>query len=805
MGCARNTPPCPSGASPLSEGGNVPVSPLRMKGGTRSAPLDPPPSERGVARSAPPDPPPSERGVARSAGGSTPCVTEGFFTALIAILLSGCALGRAGASPVFREGFEDGIAGWEGGATMAQDAAVAHGGARSLRLAVADPMHDAVYATRKVPVVGGAYYAASCFVKIDNVVEAPGVKPSAGAGFIVEWADKDGAWMKDGQYACGLRGTADWRRVECASLKAPDDAGFVILFLALRDAGTAWFDDIALERVDAGIAKRAPENGAVFANNCPRFEWLPSPGVRAYTVELSQDPAFADGTVRRIAAGGLPRLQLREPLAPGVWHWRVVATGLPDSRPWSFTQTAPQGRDCLPPLVAAKAARVTRGDEPIEVEVEGDVARVAFLAPAFGEVCGFTGRDAPTARPNDGDGGRFVETSLPEDVAPSFTFTFAPPAGGWPAGLTEAAIIAEDISGNASTNVFWLLNAPKPENAVTIGDDGFYRQDGRRIFPLGIYEVEPADMPDVRDAGFDMVHNYLWERTQDDAACRRYLDACGANGLRAFIGFDRGVRTGKGILQGNFGCVARRVGAIADHPALFCWYLYDEPEWLNQFITPERLEEFADLVRALDPYHAVVMTTWGATMKQYRRTWDTHWTQAYGNPAEVLERMEEHRRFLDGESPITLLVNCNDQKQGAARRQGIEPDLTRFSRDYDSLRACALLGIVEKCNGLWWWWFARDCRDYYTAAQCPKAWNDLREVVREMVELRPLVNAPGPERNGRVGDANRPVVWWAKETGGRTTVIAINTSQEPQTVDVPALGDAGKSLVFNRYEVKIFR
>ena len=116
-----------------------------------------------------------------------------------------------------------------------------------------------------------------------------------------------------------------------------------------------------------------------------------------------------------------------------------------------------------------------------------------------------------------------------------------------------------------------------------------------------------------------------------------------------------------------------------------------------------------------------------------------------------------------------------------------------------------MLGIVEECNGLWWWWFARDCRDYYTAAQCPKAWDDLRKVVREMVELRPPVNAPGPERNGRVGDANRPVVWWAKETGGRTTVIAINTSQEPQTVDVPALGDAGKSLVFNRYEVKIFR
>ena len=73
------------------------------------------------------------------------------------------------------------------------------------------------------------------------------------------------------------------------------------------------------------------------------------------------------------------------------------------------------------------------------------------------------------------------------------------------------------------------------------------------------------------------------------------------------------------------------------------------------------------------------------------------------------------------------------------------------------------------------------------------------------MELRPLVNAAGPERNGHVGDAKQPVVWWAKETGGRTAVIAINTSQQPQTVDVPALGKIGKDLVFNRYEVKIFR
>ena len=75
MESARSTPPCPSGASPLSEGGktgDVPPGHIPSKGDNGG---HKPPSDKGT-RSAPLDPPPSERGVARSAGGSTPYVAE---------------------------------------------------------------------------------------------------------------------------------------------------------------------------------------------------------------------------------------------------------------------------------------------------------------------------------------------------------------------------------------------------------------------------------------------------------------------------------------------------------------------------------------------------------------------------------------------------------------------------------------------------------------------------------------------------------------------------------------------------------
>ena len=687
-------------------------------------------------------------------------------------------------------GFEDGAAGWSLPKKAAHDGTVAHGGKGSVSLRVDDPKKDPCYVTRQVPVKAGARYRASCFVKTEDVRDTEGRMPSVGAGLIVEWADKDGKWCGAGEYACGIFGTKDWQKVECRNLQANPRAAYAIFYLAVRGSGRAWFDDVSLIHDEVSADKFAPVDGATLADNAPLFTWRPHRGARRYTVELSCDPAFGEGTVRSYDAGGIAEFQLLEPLEPGVWYWRVLAKGLEDPKPWRFMQTAPVDRDCLPPRIVSRGARVCAADQPFAVRVKEKSPReISLVFKANGLEVAALPYGEPPSRRLEGD---------------EVEFRFAPPVVGWPAGLVEGRFEAKDAAGNVAARRFWLLNAPKPANAVVVAKDGFFEQAGQRIFPLGIYEVAPKYMEEVRKAGFDVVHTYRWEGDQNDVACRAYLDACWqADGLRAFIGFDRGTRSQDGIVQGNFAHIARRVGALADHAGLFCWYLFDEPEIASQFVSPDLLTALADLVRELDPYHPVVMTTWNETMNEYRRTWDTHWTQAYGNPAGVTKCLDEHRRFLKNASPITLLVNCNDQKQGAARRRGIEPDPTKFSRDYASLRACAMLGIVRECNGVWWWWFARDCRDFYTAAQNPKAWADLIKVVQELVSLRPVVNAPGRVRTGRAGDEKGPVEWWAKDMDGRTAVIVVNTSEKSQKVEIDVGGSVGKlSLELARYEVR---
>ena len=681
--------------------------------------------------------------------------------------------------PLENGGFENGVRDWNLPANAMCDTVVSHFGRQSMALTVCDPQNDPVYITRNIPVVGGAIYRASCFVKTENVKSAQGRQPSVGAGLILEWLDKSGHWTAPGDYACGFYGTSDWRAAKTKAVKAPDGAGYAQVFLALRGTGRAWFDDVTLSAMERSVEMSEPEPDAELSCNTPSFSWIDLPIAKSYTVELSQDPTFPSGSTRSYSVAGRHELRLKEPLEPGVWHWRVCAPGATNAIPRSFRQTVSLDRDCLPPEILTVACRVKHPHEVVSVKVRecGPGVPKLTLGKAVG-VCGST----------DANGVRIV--------------TFRPPENGWPLGFAELSLEAVDADGNKNVQPFWLLNAPKPDNAVTVDGDGRYSEKGEPIFPLGIYEVMPCDMNEVRAAGFDLVHTYRWEDCQDDSGCLKYLDACWSSGkLRAFIGFDRGLKSGNGIIQGNFASVARRVGALANHPALFCWYLYDEPEVQNQYVSAARLTLFADIVRALDPYHPVVMTTWTKSMIDYRRTWDTHWTQAYGNPASIVSQIDEHRAFLHHDSPITLVVYSNDNIQGKARRAGQKTDPEKYSLDYDYLKACAFLGVVKSCNGVMWWWFARDCRDYYTVAHSPMAWANLGAVVRELVALRSSITASGAVTTGHVADGESTVEWWRKTMpDGTQLLIAVNTGTKSACVTIN-----GQKLAFRRYEVKVLR
>ncbi len=625
---------------------------------------------------------------------------------------------------------------------------------KSARMDVQDPKTDSVYITRLIPVTPGMHYVARCDIKTKDVTVAEGKMASVGACLIVEWADKDKKWLTSGVYSRGLWDTKDWTRVECKDLRAPLDAAYAYIYCALRAKGTAWYDNFEIYGLRESTVKTSPAEGETVKNNAPRLQWIHLNGIDTYELKLSQNPDFPEEETTKHLVDVDNFLQLRAPLGPGRWFWIVNAMGFPDKSPASFVIDTPPGASILPPQIVAQHARLLAPTEQYQFSVKTPT-RLKSLTVA----------DA------DSPGTQFVIRELPEN---RYAIT---PKGGWKNGLNTISINATAENGAAEKRTIWIVCAPKPENVIVIDKDGCYAENGKHIFPLGIYEVRPEFMPEVKEAGFDVVHLYQWESSQDDDAAKEYLDAAQAAGLRVFIGFDRGYHSPNGIVQGNLELLAKRVGKLVTHPALFCWYLFDEPEVAAYYVPPKRLTAFAELLRVLDPYHPVVMTTWGNNMNAYRKTWDTHWTQSYSKPNEIVNTLATHRRLLLNDSPITLLIHCYDAQQSRLMKENKPVNWDEFKPDYDWMRAAAMVGIAKEVNGLWWWWYAKATPGWMTAAKNPRTWANLRSVVKEVRSMRPLLNAEGTVQAGTVSVGNANIEWWQKTVNGKNTVIIVNTSE----------------------------
>jgi len=309
-----------------------------------------------------------------------------------------------------------------------------------------------------------------------------------GAGLIVEWADKHGKWFASGGYATGLYGDNDWTPRRIAEVRAPEQAGYAIIYLALRAAGTAWFDDVHLSRLPRLLHPLNPADGASLHTNRPLLQWKDDTQPADYVVEISTDPAFPEARTTRWQTG---RAAFRVPtaLSPRHYYWRVSAPGY-DPATRSFEQTAPATKDTTPPDIATDPVRVIRSDARAVFKIQSDGDRPPAVKAAL-----------------DGHPLRVAVRGARGEYTASIS-------GRWQPGLNQVTITATDAACNSETVQALVLYRPVPAHPVVISKTGFYTDAGHPIFPLGIYQVSMADMPRVKAAGFEIVHNYEFEGTR---------------------------------------------------------------------------------------------------------------------------------------------------------------------------------------------------------------------------------------------------------------------------------------------------
>jgi len=290
--------------------------------------------------------------------------------------------------------------------------------------------------------------------------------------------------------------------------------------------------------------------------------------------------------------------------------------------------------------------------------------------------------------------------------------------------------------------------------------------DGKPMFPLGIYQVRGEEtLKAAKACGFDLVHDYQWSEDADDVEARKYLDQVEKAGLKAFVEFDRGTNPRKnGLVQENFDMVVRRVAALMDHPALFVWYLADEPE--GKFIRPALMRKYRRLINRLDPFHPTVVVIGLPDTSLYHDSMDWHWSESYCGTAHIAVDFDGRGAGLKGTPQCALNRTIGEPKNS---------DGTVNSPEYfyRLFRPGAYMGIAHGSNGLCYWWWAWQTEEMAN----PEKQKGMARLIRELQQLELVLVGEGPVAHPAAEPST--VHTWSKVVNGRKTIIAVNPAGSP--------------------------
>ena len=274
------------------------------------------------------------------------------------------------------------------------------------------------------------------------------------------------------------------------------------------------------------------------------------------------------------------------------------------------------------------------------------------------------------------------------------------------------------------------------------------RHSRAAFYPLGIYAVPSTnDLWIAREAGFNLVTG---------SAEATYLDAAQREGLKVLA--TPGTTAGPRF---NPKAARRAVAALDAHPALWGWYLVDEPDRIQ--VSPPavaRAHRYLKRVGARKP--TVVVLYQGASALHYGHLSDLLMIDRYPIPwlplANFGQNVQQARLALGKEKPLIAIIQSFDWTY--------YPDLLPTRRElrapiYEEVRCMTYSALAQRATGLFYYAYA-DSR--WKILEHPQSWVDLQRVVLEVNERLPLFRAEH--------------LWWPQDSKYRNGSAAWNAALE---------------------------
>lgn len=338
--------------------------------------------------------------------------------------------------------------------------------------------------------------------------------------------------------------------------------------------------------------------------------------------------------------------------------------------------------------------------------------------------------------------------------------------------------------------------------------------NGQPFFPIGIYAVDATEFEYIARFGFNLVQTYRFYGLSDEDK-QAFLDEAHRHGLMVYAHLDGH----KDLNSQKIEQIKAVVSRFKNHPALYAWYLADEPS--VKTMSPQTLSDLYQWIKCNDPNHPVFISNWELT--NFADACDADMRQIYGgSPARNI--VTERRYFP---TPIRLrktwvaILNTHDVNFGepdsvlsvspttfydgakagtpayeqAARKarqviDNLEAPPFPFTKSYpdtpEKVRANPYWAIAKGSNGVYFWLYQPPAKidkrwGWYTFFQQPHLRECFRSSIRELNELKPYLMNPAQDSLSWYVANNSPIYVWTKRAHNRRIFIVVNESDKPWT------------------------
>ncbi len=349
---------------------------------------------------------------------------------------------------------------------------------------------------------------------------------------------------------------------------------------------------------------------------------------------------------------------------------------------------------------------------------------------------------------------------------------------------------------------FPVLRQPGVARQVDIDAQNFICANGRRLFPVGIYD-SPGSEKAVRDlaaAGFTLIQSGVLP----PAAMQVLLDKAQQHGLKVWVALGATLDFSKDAETKRRELTAL-VAAVGKHPALLLWESIDEPAWGSQ--NAEGLYAGYKFLRALDQDHPIwtnhAPRNLVSTLAYFNRATDVAGCDIYPVPEPQSQSNLPNRTLhvtgdetdksvasVNGDKPVIMVLQGFGWAELSGKRgAGNGAILPTFVES----RFMAYDAILHGARGINYWGTA------YTEKPS-RFYSELRSLVSELTALEPVLTADAltGASAGSVTAAEAAVQMSRRSLGGRTFVIAINTRRQecPAEFSLPGVSASALRVLF---------